>query len=236
MPLGIRDLAVGASATYFERAACTARRSQHNWLKKRGLKDGLNGDALVNSNASMARSRRFRFRLRTLFLLMVVPVGVIQLFLWRNEVIRARKMEELNGMGSGAAFLVEDGDLVLFRKRGTFGALVVTAQGMKPEKMDFEWYYREDGDGNLAIPNPGVFHGQGTAEMPTSAANIRFGPFELQWSGGDDGFGWVYFPRSESADSATEVCHVGRKRLDRIDAADPRWVFQTHNDQISTRR
>jgi len=190
----------------------------------------------VNSNSSMARRRRFRFRLRTLFLLMLVPIGVIQLFHWRNEVLRAKKREELNGMGGVAAFLVEDGDLVLFRKAETFGALVVTAQRLKPEEMEFEWYYREDGGGNLATPNAAVVHGESTASIPTSSVNIRFGPFELQWSGGDNGFGWLYFPHSESSDSLTEVCHVGRKRLDRIDAADPRWVFETYNDHPSTRQ
>lgn len=170
---------------------------------------------------------RFRFGLSSLFLLtLICCVGVFAVK-WRNDRLIAKKREWLLAHGGGNAVLVEDGDVILVRNAQSCGAIIVSSQHIEPEKMDYEWRYRTDGDGMLFSDDPAVTSGSSTSGGPTSEINMHVGPFDLQWSGGDKGFGWFYFPE----DSAVEFHVMRGRRLRKVDVMSNQWRFKSRKDR-----
>jgi hypothetical protein len=175
------------------------------------------------------KRKSFQFGLRTLFLLMLICSAVVLGYKWRQDVLKGRTKAWLLNHGGGSAVLLEDGDVVLLRKGGTYGGLVVKAQRHAPEEMEFDWSYREDGNGKVFANDAALQSGSSLTGKPASEINIHFGPFELQWSGGSHGFGWFYYPD----DSAVQFCVVRKREFRTIDATSEQWQFLSKRDRPS---
>ncbi len=172
------------------------------------------------------KRKRLRYNLRTLLILMLVFCVVTASFkLLRDSMIANNRAWLLSHGGSNAA-LLNDGDIILLRYGDTCGAIVVKAQSMAPEKLEFDWYYRQDGDGRVFERVTAVSNGASIASIPTSMNNIHFGPFDLQWSGGDSGMGWFYYPDS----STVEFCIIPQQPLKDIDVMSEQWEFISAKD------
>lgn len=98
------------------------------------------------------------------------------------------------------AFQVPDGMTLLVSDGTRTGAVVFDSQRSDPEWATFRWFLR-DGPGTLDPREPGVRTGTGATVrvMGESGLRVRFGPFDLEWSGGAPGGGFVY------ASSATRL-------------------------------
>lgn len=123
--------------------------------------------------------------------------------------------------------LLEDGDIVLVRDGESCGAFVVKSQTLQPEQMEYDWYYRSDGNGMVFVKDPAVSSGSELSGSSTSSLNMHFGSFDLQWSGGDRGFGWFYYPDGPGV----EFCVTRARQLQNIDAMSERWQFKSVNDK-----
>lgn len=88
------------------------------------------------------------------------------------------------------AFQVPDGATLLVSDGTHTGAVVFDSQATYPEKATFRWFLR-DGPGPLDPADPAVRTGTGETVRETGL-RVRFGPFDLEWSCGREGLGWVY--------------------------------------------
>ncbi len=177
--------------------------------------------------AKPAKRKRFRFGLRSLFFLTFICCLVVFAMKWHHEASLAKKKQWLLSHGGGNAVLLEDGDVVLVRQGESCGAFIVKSQSIQPERMEYDWYYRSDGNGMLFRGDAAVSTGSGRSGSPTPTINIHFGSFELQWSGGDRGFGWFYYPN----DPAVEFGVMRNRQLRNIDANSERWQFKSGKDK-----
>jgi len=123
-----------------------------------------------------------------------------------------------------------DGDVVLVRDRKSCGALIVKAQNMQPERMEYDWHYRSDGSGMVFADDAAVSSGSGLSDTPSTTNNVHFGPFNLQWSGSDQGVGWLYYPH----ESSVEFCVVRERPLRNIDAMSEELQFKLAKDKPLT--
>ncbi len=90
----------------------------------------------------------------------------------------------------GNAQVVSDGDFILLRLGSAVGVIQINSQTMKPEQMNCTWWYRDDGDGH-------IFE-SGIASTKFEVVNwkLKFGTFDLEWSGASDDWGWLYLHKN----------------------------------------
>jgi hypothetical protein len=177
--------------------------------------------------ATRPKRKWFQFRLRTLFVLISFCCLAAFAMKWHHEASLAKRKQWLLNRG-GNAVLLEDGDVVLVRDNKSCGAFVVKSQNMQPERMEYDWYYRSDGNGMVFANDPAVSSGSGSSGTPWSQINIHFGSFALRWSGRGRGFGWFYYP----GDRRVEFCVIRKPpQLRSIDAKSEWWQFKSAKDK-----
>ena len=118
---------------------------------------------------------------------------------------------------------VPDGNVVLVRKGGKYGAFVLYKQKTEPERAEYEWWYQSDGSGNLDKSLRTVSTGRG--ETP----KIKFFDFEISWSANTDGKGWIYykhFPGDEARKDDLHFCVTNLKSVEGINASDSIWKYK----------
>jgi hypothetical protein len=69
---------------------------------------------------------------------------------------------------------------------------------------------------------------------------VKFGPFEIPWSGNDLGWGYIYFdynpdPPDRSGHDVLRICSTDVKTLELIDARDAQWNYKSHRDDPGVR-
>ena len=124
-------------------------------------------------------------------------------FKLHHERTAIKKRNWLLKHGGSNAVLIEDDDVILVRHQNACCAIIVNEQGIESESLRYEWYLRVDGSGRLFGGETAVSKGSVTIGPPTCNTNMHIGPFDLQWSGGDGGFGWFYFPSDPSSSSTS---------------------------------
>jgi hypothetical protein len=141
---------------------------------------------------------------------------------------RAKKISWMLKNSSGNASIVEEGDIVLIKKGNSYAGLIIKKQSGSSEQMQFDWFYRTDGSGKIFANDAAVQRGSGIAKEPTSRSNIHFGPFDLQWSGGDLdlGIGWFYY----SEDNSFELCILRHADRQSLDASSEQYKYKAKSD------
>ena len=114
---------------------------------------------------------------------------------------------------------IPDSIIILVRKDESVGAFIPTSQTIVPEQVTYEWLYRTDGKHGLSARDPAVKSGRATA------TSITFGPFSIEWSGSDKGWGWVYY---DDADDPQQLCVTGRQSFIGLNPDDEKWDFRPH--------
>ncbi len=118
---------------------------------------------------------------------------------------------------------VPDGIVVLVRKSGKYGAFVLRNQTGDPEGAEYDWWYQSDGSGSFDSNSVGVSSGKGTTPK------IRFGAFDISWSGNSEGSGWLYYEHKAGdlvAPDDLYFCITKLGSVDGINATDPKWVYK----------
>lgn len=117
-----------------------------------------------------------------------------------------------------------DGDVVLVRKNGTYGAFILQKQNIYPGKAEYEWWIQSDGSGNLDKSSKTVTTGVGLTP------GIRFLDFHIGWHGNAKGSGKLEYKRFSGAKITKNdlyFCITKLKSLKGIDAADPKWKYKS---------
>jgi hypothetical protein len=170
-----------------------------------------------------------RFGMRALLLAVLVIAVCIQGTRTGLDHLHESKRRDLTKLGSGHAFLIHEDEVLLLRQGNAFGAFIPRVQNRRGEVVEYNWYYRTDGKGTLDPSDPAVQHGNAVGTRPTTGINVKFGPFTLQWSGCDKGWGWIYYHPSGASDPNVKptrhFCLAGDANLDDIDAASPRHIY-----------
>jgi hypothetical protein len=209
-----------------------------------------------------------RFRLRTLLLAVLVVAVLIRVGLWGwpryvlyrqgreyaelqatkqafVESLRMRRSSNLPSASLDDSRPVPDGFIILVRRGDTFGCFIPRNQGAKGESLEYDWYYRSDGKGSLNPDDPNVHSGHafaGPYVLGAGLVRVTFGPFDMELSGSDPGWGYVYYQHRNSAkksdgtrdyetlsDDHLRFCSTDAKSVVLVDARDARWIYRAYN-------
>jgi len=196
-----------------------------------------------------------RFSLRGLLIAVAVAAVAVQLgqIGWRRYVLygETRQYARLQAskkwpVASLQSFVIDKGRgvpddyVVLVRSGNTFGCFIPRNQNKKGESTEYDWYYRTDGLGKFSADDPKVQSGHsftGLYQPEVESLLINFGPFEIPWSGGGAGWGFVYYdynpdPPDRSGADVLRICSTDMKTLTYLDARDPRWVYKSHRQDV----
>jgi hypothetical protein len=127
------------------------------------------------------------------------------------------------GVTFGVGESIPNGKVVLVRLGDSYGAFILTNQFLNPERMEFTWYLRTDGKSVFDAQDPAVSKGMG------SGSKIRFGPFNVSWSGAGNGQGWIYyrhFAGDAIASNSVRICVTDLGTVNTINASDPKWIYK----------
>ncbi len=130
-----------------------------------------------------------------------------------------------NGQSSAHKTPIVDGQVVLIRQGNEAGAFILTNQTLNPEQMGFLWFHRSDGGGTFSVDDPAVSHG-----IVSNTNRIVFATFQVNWSGNQQGAGWIYYSRGPTefrkrADFTLGV--TGTTNLDTLNANDGATKFRS---------
>lgn len=126
---------------------------------------------------------------------------------------------------------VRDGTVVLVKQNGVYGAFRIKEQKLSTtDEVKYEWFYRSDGGGEFTGSN--VKHGvaSGIPSRTIPGKVIIFGPFSINWSGKDNGWGWIYYDRyagEKVQKNDIGLCIAGNVDVRKVNAADPKWVYKS---------
>jgi hypothetical protein len=177
-----------------------------------------------------------RFGMRALLLAVLIIAFALQGTRVGLDYFREKKRGELSRLGTGGAFLINEGEMLFLREGNAFGAFIPKSQRRAAEVVQYDWYYRTDGKGTFDKADPAVKHGTGVSRQPTTDINVKFGPFAFQWSGCDPGWGWVYYrPSSSTSGSTSRFCLLRNADLRKTDAASANRIYVGHGDDAGIR-
>ena len=129
--------------------------------------------------------------------------------------------------GMSAGVRISNGSVVLVRRqlpdsgRTVYGAFILTKQDNNPEQMSYRWYLRPDGLGRFDT----TVSSFGTEE---NRHRVRFGPFDVGWSGARIGAGYLYyakFAHEMAVPSDTYLCITTETGIEGLDAAASQWHY-----------
>ena len=143
------------------------------------------------------------------------------------------------GVSRGIDQFIPDGTVVLVRKAGNFGAFIPYNQQMHPEQLSYQWYYRLDGKGrfdSIGTMTGVDSTGDTSFKIPLTHGgfgnpfgNIKFGPFEVEWSGMSQGEGHIYYPHlpgEQILPQDIKICITQETSIVNLDASDPKWKYK----------
>ena len=150
---------------------------------------------------------------------------------YKGRHYRTCKHEWQTGVSRAVPTKISNGQVVLVRKREVYGCLMLTAQSAKPETAQFVWRYGTDATGGFDTSDPNVKW----SDAPKSVQNrkgdlmIKFGPFEIWWSGSLGDKGWIYYAKSpgdELTKNDLAICVTEERSFDTIRPRDSKWQYR----------
>lgn len=134
------------------------------------------------------------------------------------------------GVSSAHPSALPDGTLVLVKQGDVYGAFILRKQRRSPAKVVYQWWYRDDGRGDLDDGSAAVVSGEDVCDLEENpSATISFGPFRVEWSENKFGRGFIYYkykPGESVPPSDLRMRVTNKIRIDGIDAADPQWQYK----------
>jgi hypothetical protein len=207
-----------------------------------------------------------RFGLRTLFVAVFVIAALVEIGLvtWpklvryfesrqyaalqagkQPFVLEQRRRQAADGSHSSTVDdgrPIPDGFAVLVRQGDTFGCFIPRNQWKKGESLEYDWYYRSDGLGPFSTDDPNVQSGHSFAGPYVSGqgpVKVKFGPFDLEWSGNEPGWGYVYycgdFSGNARAPDLTRICTTTYKTVRYLNARSAEWLYKANADDPGLR-
>lgn len=125
---------------------------------------------------------------------------------------------------------VPDNFVVLVRRGNVYGCFIPRNQHKSSEALEYDWFYRTDGQGHFNTSDPNVKSGHSSTGpyIRGDLVQIKFGPFAVEWSGGGPGWGYLYHDLNDSAKGRLEICSTNLKTIELLDAADSRWGYHSY--------
>jgi len=130
---------------------------------------------------------------------------------------------------------VPDGFVILVRRGNTFGCFIPRNQRKKGESLEYDWYYRTDALGKFSTVDPDVHQGHSFAGpyiRGQGLVTVNFGPFKIEWSSDDPGWGWLYYGdylgRETIAADDLRICSTDCKSVEFIDARSAEWIYKAY--------
>jgi hypothetical protein len=123
---------------------------------------------------------------------------------------------------------VMDGDVVLVRKSGKYGAFILSNQKNRPNYGEYEWWYQADGSGKFDKSSKTISTDSGIMTK-RFMNNIEFADFKISWYASGKGKGclnYAHFPGEIPATDDIYFCITKLKSLKGVDAADPKWKYK----------
>ncbi len=134
--------------------------------------------------------------------------------------------------------------IILVRSGNTFGCFIPRNQYKQGESAEYDWFYRTDGLGTFDPADPHVKSGHDFTGVYVFGSGdtlrIKFGPFNIPWSGNGTDWGFVYYeynpdPPDRSGPSVLRICSTDSKSVLLIDAREPHWLYKSHSDDPGLR-
>ena len=132
------------------------------------------------------------------------------------------------GISKAAPTPVMDGDIVLVRKNGKYGAFILSNQKSRPNYGEYKWWYQADGSGKFDESSKTVSSGSGIMTRKFGD-NISFKDFRISWYARSNGKGclnYEHFPGEKPAKNDVYFCITKLKSLKGVDAADSKWKYK----------
>lgn len=150
---------------------------------------------------------------------------------WRNEHVRTGfPVDSVDNSRQ-----VPDGFVILVRRGNTFGCFIPRNKRRKDESLEYDWYYRTDGIGKFSADDPDVHHEHsfaGPYRRGQGLVSVNFGPFKIEWSSDDQGWGWLYYDgyrgRETIAADDLRICSTDCKSIELIDARSAEWIYKAY--------
>lgn len=151
----------------------------------------------------------------------------------RSEMLQlSNEREELKGrlqslmvvrpphQGTNAISL-PTGLILVVRHADRYGALlpVDQASDKRGSFIRYIWWYQADGSANLLSSTAQTGYGEARESYPGIPPQLRIGPVALEWSIGDDGYGWVYYGPTSKPSPDYEFALSSSHDISKVDAA-----------------
>ena len=159
------------------------------------------------------------------YFLKYIPITTSDQIIYKAPSVSSCTHVWKTGVSISSLTPVPDGDVVLIRKNGKYGAFILRNQEIEPEQAEYEWWVQSDGSGNLDKSSKAVSTGRGIS----TGYNIKFLDFDIDWSGNSKGRGWLYYkykPGEKVSKNDLHFCITKLKSLKGVDAADPKWNYK----------
>jgi len=163
------------------------------------------------------------------YYLQYIPVIILDRIVYKAPGASTCAHKWHPGVSQAEPTPVMDGDVVLVRKNGKYGAFIISNQKIKPDYGEYEWWYQSDGSGKFDKLSKTVSTDSGIMSR-RFRDNIVFADFKLSWSARSKGKGCLYyahFPGEKPAKNDVYFCITKLKSIKGIDAADPKWKYKT---------
>jgi hypothetical protein len=127
---------------------------------------------------------------------------------------------------------IPDRRIVLVKKGTTLGAFILRNQNTAPDRLIFDWYYRNDGKGTFRPGEAKSFvmgKGSKTAIKYGPFNAVKFGSFNITWYGNSPGMGTLVYqryPGEAISSDDTRICPTIETDITKVDAADNKWIYK----------
>lgn len=118
------------------------------------------------------------------------------------------------------AVMISDGQLLLVRHHGMYGAVQPVRQVVTPEEeyIRYRSWFLPDGSRNFDQPSVVQTHtGAATLHGSLEEAQLHIGPIRLEWSGASTGTGYVYFGPSVTPSPEYELTVLDESDITQVD-------------------
>ena len=159
----------------------------------------------------------------TKYLLGYIPLNTIENIKYKAIGFSACTHKWKSGISRAIPDPVPDGNVVLVRGYGKYGAFILYNQLTVPEQAEYEWWYQSNGSGKLDKSLKTVSTGRGITPK------IKFMDFEISWSGNTKGQGWIYYkhsPGDKTSQDGLHFCITNLKSVQGINLADSKWEYK----------
>ena len=143
-----------------------------------------------------------------------------------KDVVEEVRQEELalsskTTYHHGNAVLLPTGPILVVRHDGKYGAIRALRQTPPDEgkSIRYMWWFQPDGSSSFTNSTTQTGYNEVHEYHSSPTPILHIGSIELEWSGLDENFGYVYFGSSSSPSSEYELGSTSETDISKVDAS-----------------